>query len=54
MLTNGMNVGGRAGTAGGARGRSPPGAETLDVQAGQGLRLQFVNAATVAVLPARS
>ena len=54
VLTNGKNVGGRAGTplAGGplalpGPGALEPGAETLDVQAGQGLRLQIGNTATI-------
>ena len=45
VLTNGMNVGARAGSPA-APGALAPGAQTLDVQAGQGLRLQIVNAAT--------
>jgi FtsP/CotA-like multicopper oxidase with cupredoxin domain len=45
VLTNGMNVGGRAGTPA-APGALDLNAHTLDVQAGQGLRLQLVNAAT--------
>ena len=45
VLTNGMNVGGRAGSPT-APGALAVGASTLDVRAGQGLRLQFVNAAT--------
>ena len=45
VLTNGMNVGGRAGAPGGPLGALAAGASTLDVTAGQGLRFQFVNAA---------
>ena len=47
VLTNGMNVGGRAGTpaAPGALGRRR--ARRSTSQAGQGLRLQIVNAATI-------
>ena len=45
MLTNGINVGGRAGSPA-APGALDPGAHTLDVQAGQGVRLQIVNTAT--------
>lgn len=45
VLTNGMNVGGRAGTPS-APGALAAGAYTLDVTAGQGLRFQLVNAAT--------
>ena len=45
VLTNGRNVGGRAGTPS-APGALAPGAETLDVMQGQGLRVQFINAAT--------
>jgi FtsP/CotA-like multicopper oxidase with cupredoxin domain len=45
VLTNGMNVGGRAGSPG-APGALAGGAHTLDVLAGQGLRFQVVNAAT--------
>jgi FtsP/CotA-like multicopper oxidase with cupredoxin domain len=45
VLTNGKNVGGRAGNQN-APGALAAGASTLDVQAGQGLRLQFLNAAT--------
>jgi FtsP/CotA-like multicopper oxidase with cupredoxin domain len=45
VLTNGMNVGGRAGTPA-APGALAPGAHTLDVLAGQGLRLQLANTAT--------
>lgn len=45
VLTNGVNVGGRAGNPHvlGPLGLLAPGASTLDVQAGQGLRLQIVN-----------
>jgi FtsP/CotA-like multicopper oxidase with cupredoxin domain len=42
VLTNGVNVGGRAGTPA-APGGLEPGAKTLDVQAGQGLRLRLGN-----------
>jgi FtsP/CotA-like multicopper oxidase with cupredoxin domain len=45
VLTNGKNVGGRAGDQN-APGALALGASTLDVQSGQGLRLQFLNAAT--------
>jgi FtsP/CotA-like multicopper oxidase with cupredoxin domain len=45
VLTNGMNVGARAGSPA-APGVLAPGAQTLDVQAGQGLRLPIVNSAT--------
>jgi FtsP/CotA-like multicopper oxidase with cupredoxin domain len=45
VLTNGMNVGGRGGSPA-APGALAPGAMTLSVQAGQGLRLPIVNAAT--------
>jgi hypothetical protein len=45
VLTNGMNVGGRAGSPS-APGGLAPGAFTLDVQPGQGLRLQILNTAT--------
>ena len=45
VLTNGVYVGGRAGSPS-APGALAPGAHTLDVQPGQGLRLQLVNAAT--------
>lgn len=46
VLTNGMNVGGRAGSPS-APGALNPGAATYDVLAGQGLRLHIGNAATV-------
>ena len=46
VLTNGMNVGSRAGTPS-APGVLAPGAFTYNVEAGQGLRLQIVNCATV-------
>lgn len=46
VLTNGVNVGGRAGTPA-APGALAAGASTLDVQAGQGLRLQIVNPSPV-------
>ncbi len=45
VLTNGVNVGGRAGTPS-APGALAAGASVLDVQPGQGLRLQIGNAAT--------
>jgi FtsP/CotA-like multicopper oxidase with cupredoxin domain len=45
VLTNGVNVGGRAGDPS-APGALAPGASLLDVEAGQGLRLQMINAAT--------
>ena len=47
MLTNGMNVGGAGRHARPRPARSPPARQTLDVHAGQGLRLQIVNAATI-------
>ncbi len=46
VLTNGVNVGGRAGTPA-APGAIAAGASTLDVQADQGLRLQIVNPSPV-------
>lgn len=46
VLTNGKNVGGRAGSPG-APGALASGAATLDVQPGQGLRLQIVNSSAV-------
>ena len=46
MLTNGMNVGGAGGIAAGP-GCLAGGAFALDVDAGQGLRLQIGNAATI-------
>ncbi|HMJ03594.1 MAG TPA: multicopper oxidase domain-containing protein [Conexibacter sp.] len=46
VLTNGVNVGGRAGSPS-APGALAPGASTLSVQAGQGLRLKLLNAAAV-------
>ncbi|MEO6235644.1 MAG: multicopper oxidase domain-containing protein [Vicinamibacterales bacterium] len=46
VLTNGKNVGGRAGTPN-APGALAAGASTLDVQAGQPVRLQILNTATV-------
>ncbi|HEV8337411.1 MAG TPA: multicopper oxidase domain-containing protein [Candidatus Polarisedimenticolia bacterium] len=46
VLTNGKNVGGRAGNPG-APGALDAGAATFDVQAGQGLRLQIGNTATI-------
>ncbi len=45
VLTNGMNVGGRAGSPS-APGALASGASTLTVKAGQGLRLEILNAAT--------
>ena len=45
VLTNGRNVGGRAGSPA-APGAPAPGAFELDVQPGQGLRLQLLNTAT--------
>lgn len=51
VLTNGKNVGARAGAPVGQVGAPPgalaPDASTLDVKAGQGLRLQILNAATI-------
>lgn len=51
VMTNGRNVGGRAGgpngQGAGAPGALASGAATLDVKAGQGLRLQILNAATI-------
>lgn len=46
VLTNGVNPGGRAGSPS-APGALAAGASTLDVQPGQGLRLQLLNAATI-------
>jgi FtsP/CotA-like multicopper oxidase with cupredoxin domain len=46
VLTNGVTVGGRAGTPA-VPGALAAGAQTLDVQAGQGLRLQIVNPSPV-------
>ncbi|CAE6509523.1 conserved hypothetical protein [Nitrosomonas nitrosa] len=46
VLTNGMNVGGRTGTPT-APGLLNADAITYDIQSGQGLRLQLVNAATI-------
>jgi len=46
VLTNGINVGARNGTPS-APGPLSPGANLLNVQAGQGLRLQFVNTSAV-------
>lgn len=46
VLTNGVNVGARAGTPK-APGALAAGASSLDVQAGQGLRLQIVNPSAV-------
>ncbi|MGH2446126.1 MAG: PKD domain-containing protein, partial [Candidatus Limnocylindria bacterium] len=45
VLANGMNAGGRSGDPS-APGALAPGASTLAVQPGQGLRLQAINAAT--------
>ncbi|MDX6582439.1 MAG: hypothetical protein QOI10_1623 [Solirubrobacterales bacterium] len=51
VLTNGRNVGARAGgpllDQPGGVGALAPGAETLNVQPGQGLRLEVLNAATI-------
>jgi len=52
VLTNGVTVGGRAGTPA-APGALAVGASTFDVQAGQGLRLQIVNPSTVRYLRLR-
>ena len=46
VLTNGRNVGGRAGTPS-APGGLDPGASTLPVRPGQGLRLELLNASAV-------
>lgn len=46
VLTNGVNVGARAGSPG-APGALAPGASVLQVRPGQGLRLQLVNSATI-------
>jgi hypothetical protein len=46
VLTNGVDVGGRAGTPN-SPGALAPGAQTKDVAAGQGLRLQLLNAAVI-------
>jgi len=46
VLTNGMNVGGRAGTPA-SPGALAGGASTLSVEPGQGQRLQLINAATI-------
>jgi len=46
VLTNGVNVGGRLGTPD-KPGALADGASTLDVQAGQGLRLQIINPSPV-------
>src|SRR4051794_15500646 len=46
VLTNGKNVGARAGTPA-APGALAAGAETMDVQARQGVRLQLLNAAAI-------
>lgn len=46
VLTNGKNVGGRAGSPS-APGALAPGASTLDVRPGQGLRLEMVNASAL-------
>jgi|GEM_PF-2418362 len=50
VLTNGRNVGGRAGgpqSEGYVPGPLAPGASTMDVRPGQGLRLQILNSATI-------
>ncbi len=47
VLTNGKNVGPRGGTIAGGLDPTPGGIEALDVQPGQGIRLQLINAATV-------
>src|SRR3954452_15783793 len=46
VLTNGRNVGARGGTPA-VPGALAPGAETMDVKARQGVRLQFLNAAAI-------
>ena len=46
VLTNGVNVGGRAGSPT-APGALAAGAQTLNVRAGQGIRLQFANCSTL-------
>jgi FtsP/CotA-like multicopper oxidase with cupredoxin domain len=46
VLTNGINVGARAGTPS-APGALAPGASTLKVRPGQGVRMELVNASTV-------
>ena len=46
VLTNGKNVGGRAGSPG-APGALAPGASTLNVRPGQGLRLELVNTSAI-------
>lgn len=46
VLTNGVNVGGRSGTPS-SPGALAAGAKTLNVQAGQGIRLQLVNCSTL-------
>ena len=46
VLTNGKNVGARAGSPS-APGALAPGASTMDVQPGQGVRMQIVNASAV-------
>jgi FtsP/CotA-like multicopper oxidase with cupredoxin domain len=46
VLTNGQNVGGRAGSPA-APGALAPGASTLNVRPGQGLRLQLVNTSAI-------
>jgi FtsP/CotA-like multicopper oxidase with cupredoxin domain len=46
VLTNGVNVGGRAGSPA-APGALAPGASTLDVRPGQGLRLQLLDASAI-------
>jgi FtsP/CotA-like multicopper oxidase with cupredoxin domain len=52
VLTNGMNVGGRAGTPS-SPGALDAGASTLKVRAGQGLRMELLNASTVRYLRLR-
>jgi FtsP/CotA-like multicopper oxidase with cupredoxin domain len=47
VLTNGKNVGPRSGTIAGGLDPAPAGIEAFDVQPGQGVRLQLINAATV-------
>ena len=47
VLTNGKNVGPRGGTIAGGLDAAPAGIEARDVQPGQGIRLQLINAATV-------
>lgn len=47
VLTNGKNVGPRTGTISGGLDPAPAGISAFDVQPGQGVRLQLINAATV-------